>query len=269
MNHIITLLTDFGTRDSYVAQMKGVILRGLAGCHIVDASHEIPPQDILAGALTLRDYAMGFPANTVHVAVVDPGVGTQRRIIAAEVGDQKFVLPDNGLLTPIIDDFGLNRAVELTHSQYWRSEVSSTFHGRDIMAPVAVQIALGVDLELLGPSVSDLQRLNLRPPEMAPRSARVEILAVDRFGNIILNLPGSWLDALKEGQTTVKPLRLAIQAGESYWRALVVETYAQVIAGELVALVGSQRRVELAVVNGNAASMLHLTVGSLLTLELE
>ncbi len=157
---IITLLTDFGTADVYVAQMKAVILQAVPNCQIIDVTHHIAPQNVSLGARALRDASMLFPQGTIHIAVVDPGVGSDRRIVAAKINHQIFILPDNGLLSEVLRDFPLQQAVALTESRFWRPTISNTFHGRDIMAAVAGHLASGTQLSELGPTISDLKKLD-------------------------------------------------------------------------------------------------------------
>lgn len=265
MTAVITLLTDFGDSDSYVAQMKGVILCIAPACQIIDATHEISPQNILAGARALRDYALLYPDATVHVAVVDPGVGTARRIIAAEIRGKKFVLPDNGLLSGVLEDFEVEQAVVVENQRYFRKAISSTFHGRDIMAPVAAHLALGLELSELGEPAGELVRLKFESAKIDVCSALAEVMAVDRFGNVITNIPANWLIG-QAGQTS-KSLFVRTGETEDWIRVTVVSTYGQSSAGSLVALIGSKQTVELAVVGGFAAGRLQVGVRDRLILE--
>ncbi len=259
----ITLLTDFGTRDSYVAQMKGVILSLAPGCPIVDISHEIPPQDIVAGARVLADAAMMFSPGTVHVAVVDPGVGTGRSVVAVELEGQRFVAPDNGLLSPLLDQYQVQRAVVVENRRLWRRQVSSTFHGRDIMAPVAAHLAVGGPLEEVGGPAAELTRFLAKPPQIDPAGATAEAIAIDHFGNVITNLPGDWLRQLRR-ESAGESVRLSVVAGSHRSEVIPVGTYAEASDGTLVALVGSHGRVELSVVKGSAARFLSAQAGMML-----
>ena len=188
MPPIITLLTDFGTRDAYAASMKGVILSIAPDARIIDITHEVPPQDIVEGAWTLASAYRWFPAGTVHVAVVDPGVGSARRAIAARAGAWTFVAPDNGVLAWALDGAGDVRAVELADTRWFQPGVSSTFHGRDIFAPVAAHLASGVALDELGPRVDDLVALPVASPHVTPERITCEVVHVVLFGNAITNL---------------------------------------------------------------------------------
>jgi S-adenosylmethionine hydrolase len=263
MSHVITLLTDFGTCDSYVAQMKGVILRIAPNCQIVDATHGIAPQDIKLGARALSDYAMLYPAGTVHVAVVDPGVGTDRRVIAAQIQDQQFVLPDNGLLSLLATEFGLRAAVSVERREFFQPSVSRTFHGRDIMASVAAHLVSGLSLDKLGPRVDKLVQLAPEQPILSRSSARAEIIGVDHFGNAITNIPAGWLEGVRGAG------HLVLEALGNQKRVEIVETYGQRPVGSLVVLVGSLGRVELAMVGGNAARQLGLKTAVELVLRAE
>lgn len=258
MSNVITLLTDFGTRDSYVAQMKGVMLaRASTVLTFVDISHEVPPQGIAYGARVLAEASVRFPPRTVHLAVVDPGVGTSRRIVAAKINDQVFVAPDNGLLGQLADEFPVQEAFELRNSQLWETNVSATFHGRDILAPVAVFLAEGGELRSVGPPVVQLERLPVWESQIFATNdggvvARVRI---DHFGNILTEGDSTCLGRLAHSTS------LLIDLGSRAVEARIVSTYGQMPAGSLVALLGSQGKLEIAVVNGNAASSLNIAEG--------
>ena len=181
MNRVITLLTDFGTADYFVGAVKGAILSVNSRAVIVDLTHEIPPQDIEAGAFTLLAAYKTFPAGTIHVGVVDPGVGSERRPIIVRANEQFFVGPDNGLFTYICDREPSHRVVNVTSERYFRPSVSSTFHGRDIFAPVAAALSNGVALEEFGAEIDDAVRLpSLETP--------LRIIHIDRFGNCVTNI---------------------------------------------------------------------------------
>lgn len=252
---IITLTTDFGLDDGYVGAMKGVMLSIAPGATLVDITHAVPPQDIRRGMSVLRGATPYFPAGTVHLAIVDPGVGSRRRPIALQVGTQRFVGPDNGLFSGVIADAqaaGLSVAVyHLDQPAFWRPEISRTFHGRDIFAPVAAHLANGVPLEHLGTPVDDPVLLPLWQPE---RRADGHILGhvdhVDHFGNLISNIPAAWLAGRRwtvaiAGRQVIGPQ----------------PTYAAVEPGELLALVSSSNHLEVAVRNGSAAALLGVQAG--------
>ncbi len=186
---LITLLTDFGTADYFVGAMKGVILSINREARIVDITHEIPPQDIQAGAFTLMAAYQCFPAETVHVAVVDPGVGSERRPIVVSGGGQFFVGPDNGLFSFIYERERDARVFHLTNEEYFRPSVSATFHGRDVFAPVAGALSKGVSPEQLGEEIRDCVRLPFLNAKLsADNSVVASIIHIDRFGNCVTNL---------------------------------------------------------------------------------
>jgi S-adenosylmethionine hydrolase len=252
---ILTLTTDFGTKDGFVGTLKGVIWNICPAAKIADISHEISPQNILEGALTLwRAYSF-FPPGTIHVAVVDPGVGTSRRPLAARLGGHTFVGPDNGLFTPVYDDAQKNGwlvdMVHLTNGKYFLPEVSRTFHARDIFAPVAAHLANGELLVDMGPIITDPTRLALPKSEKTARGWRAHISLIDAFGNCTTDLPAS---ALPAGNAC----HLHIRGREIHG---LVDSYGHQKSGELVALLDSENYVEIAVVNGNAALVLGTHVG--------
>jgi S-adenosylmethionine hydrolase len=186
---IITLLTDFGSQDYFVGAIKGVVLSINSGATIVDITHEIPPQDVRAGAFNLLAAYRDFPPGTIHVAVVDPGVGSSRMGIVIDCADQFFVGPDNGLFGWICDREKSFRAFELSNEQFFRHPVSQTFHGRDIFAPVAAALANGVAVEEFGLAIHELVRLESLVPEiLADGRVEASIIHVDRFGNCITDL---------------------------------------------------------------------------------
>lgn len=254
---IITLTTDFGTQDHYVAAMKAVILGICPGATLVDVTHEVPPQDVYAGAFALQGAAPYFPAGTVHLAVVDPGVGSARRPLAVQAGTHYLVGPDNGLLPLAAAAIVRERlhVVHMTKRQYWRPDVSSTFHGRDIFAPVAAHLALGVSLYDLGNAVGDYVQLHI-PDVLEANGVLVgEILHIDRFGNCISNVPAARVPRLARitlGGRTLAGVRAA---------------YTEVQRGELLALISSGGFVEIAVRDGSAARLLGARVGDAVRVE--
>jgi S-adenosylmethionine hydrolase len=248
---VITLTTDFGTRDTYVAEMKGVVLSIISDVHLVDVTHEVPAGDVLAGALALEATAPRFPVGTIHVAVIDPGVGTARRGLAIAARDQLFVGPDNGLFTPFIDDAPW-RAFELLANEFRGAHVSSTFHGRDIFAPAAAHLARGVDPARLGPPVTDPVRLVWSEVRVGEGRVGGAVLHVDRFGNLVTSIRAEAIAALGSG--------LAVRvAGKSL---PLVRTYGDLGRGDPGALVGSSNRLEIAVNSGNAAKTLRAGRGT-------
>ncbi len=251
---VITLTTDFGLEDAYVAAMKGVILGLAPDAVLVDVSHQVPPQDVLHAALLLEGILPCFPPQTIHLVVVDPGVGTERRPIAIGTEQGLFVGPDNGVLTPALDLPGEKTVVHLTESRFFRHPVSPTFHGRDLFAPVAAHLARGVPLEALGPRIADPIRLDLpRPAPAGPGVWLAEVVHVDRFGNCITNLRAEDLEGPPEAWT--------FEVAGHLLRGLQ-HTYGAVPKGALLALVGSSGRVEVAQREGHAARALGLGRGA-------
>ncbi len=250
---VITLTTDFGLADSYVAAMKGAILRIAANATLVDISHLVPAQDVRRGSAVLRDAAPYFPAGTIHVAVVDPGVGSARRPIAVRTPQATFVGPDNGLFTfALAGDFTSQpRVVHLDNPQVWLPAVSHTFHGRDIFAPVAAHLAAGVPFEQLGTLIDDPVLLPVAVAQCLPGGAiRGHIEAIDHFGNLVSNVPASWLAG---GKWTIHIAGLHIPG--------LCATYVEVPPGAVLALIGGSGRLEIAVRNGDAAAHLRVQPG--------
>jgi S-adenosylmethionine hydrolase len=251
---LITLLTDFGARDEYAACLKGVILGLNSQVRLVDITHEVPPQDIQAGAFVLAAAAPYFPPGTINLAVVDPGVGTGRRGLAACGGGQFWVGPDNGLFHLVFAGQTDIELVSLENPAYFLPQVSPTFHGRDLFAPVAAHLSLGVDLRCLGPVITDPVRLPWPEPFFTTEIIKGEIIYVDRFGNLVSNLAvGAFRSWLKGGN-----FRLA--AGPVILTRLH-HTYGEAAPGEVVALVGSHGFLEIACVRRSAAARLQAGVG--------
>lgn len=248
---MITLLTDFGLHDEYAGVMKGVALSINPQAQIVDLCHHVGPGDVLAGALMLAASAPFFPPGTVHVAVVDPGVGTARKILAASVGGSVFLAPDNGLLTLVLDSQKPLALVSVENSAFFLKNVSATFHGRDIFAPVAARLSLGLPLAMLGPALDPGQvaRLDIpRPRAVEDGGLCGEVLAVDRFGNLMTNIPGQEAQKLLENGPEI------LVAGKA--AAGLYRTYGQAPSQTLIALVGSRGFLEIAVAGGNAGQAL-------------
>jgi S-adenosylmethionine hydrolase len=244
---VISLTTDFGNINGFVGTMKGVIWSIASGVSIADISHDIPAQDIRTGAIALWRSSPYFPAGSVHVAVIDPGVGTARRPIAAQLGDQFFVMPDNGLITPMLEDAEADgqivRIVHLNNPRYWLEKVYTTFHGRDIFSPCGAHLAAGVALEELGTPITDPVRLPLPRPQKTETGYRANIVVVDYFGNCSTNLRVSQVTDLS---TVV--LKIAGQTING-----ILPSYGHAKVGDLVAVTDSEGFVEVAVVNGSAA----------------
>jgi S-adenosylmethionine hydrolase len=268
MSGPIVLLTDFGLQDAYVGIMKGVILRINPSATIVDLCHAVAPQDVAEGALLLADSYRFFPADAIFVGVVDPGVGSARRAIALETPHGRFVGPDNGLFSGVVADFGVRlpalagaaalqgsavHGVALESRQFFLPQVSATFHGRDVFAPVAANLSLGVPFSALGPPLVDLVVLPTPKTELQSGLLRGQVIHLDHFGNAITNLEAADLAS---------------------FRAPVVEVAGQQIVGlsqhyaerpGLLAHVDSSGRLEIALNGGNAAQVLGIRVGEPVT----
>lgn len=255
MRPVVALLTDFGTRDHYAATMKGVVLGICPEASLVDISHDIPAHDVMAGALELAACYRYFPHGTIFLVVVDPGVGSLRRGIAAEAGDYRFVAPDNGVLSVVFRDSPPKRVVELTERKYALPTVSHTFEGRDRFAPAAGHLAKGVALVSLGKSAANLQSLDVPRPTVQGRELSGEVLRVDRFGNLITNIDRRTFEEFALGGA------IAVEVGGRDVPRLVA-TYADVAAGELCALFGSTDHLEAAINGGDAAATLGLQRGA-------
>jgi len=260
---MLTLMTDFGIDSPYVAAMKAAIYERLPQAIVLDLTHAIVPQDIRQGAVVWCDFTKTFPVGTVHLGVVDPDVGGNRRIIATRCGTQYFVCPDNGLLTVILQEHAPVELVEVTEPAYWRPDVSATFHGRDIMAPVAAAIAGGTPLAQLGRAFdADCQpvRFSLAKPTFLATEWHLEILYADHFGNLLLNATVDvLLRSFREYFTDNSVVEIVV--GNHRHNATFVRSYCQMPPGRLVLLESSSGRLELAVVNGNALQQLSVVPG--------
>lgn len=202
---MLTLTTDFGD-SPYVGAMRGAILQVNPEARIVDLTHDVRPHDLMGGAFSLFSAAPYYPVGTVHVVVVDPGVGTDRRGIAIDAGGHRFVGPDNGVLLPVARRLGIDAVVELTDGKYFRDEISSTFHGRDVFGPVAAHLDLGVELSSLGRElrVDETEAIEFQEPWITDGTWRTQVINVDRFGNVTTSLPGETvLDESEFGATAV------------------------------------------------------------------
>lgn len=257
----ITLLTDFGIKDGNVGVMKGVIWKIAPQAQIADLSHLIGPQNVREAALIVARSAPYFPSGTVHVAVVDPGVGTERRPLAASLGDQFFVGPDNGVFTLVLERAEKEGApvmcIHLDRPEFWLPAVSYVFHGRDIFAPVAAYLAAGVSITELGTPISDPLRLVLPQPVRSGKMWKGELIHVDHFGNLSSNMRLEHLGSIRAA--TVRLCGREIKG--------LVRTFGERAPGELVALFGSSGNLIVSVVNGNAAAELGAHVGDVVEVE--
>jgi S-adenosylmethionine hydrolase len=250
---VITLLTDFGTADGYVGILHGVILRINPAATVVDISHEVPSQNVQAAAFVLSTAYPYFAPDTVHVVIVDPGVGSERQAIAVRTARGMFVAPDNGVLSYVLAREPVLQMVQLTNAKYWFTPLSSTFHGRDVFAPVAAHLSRGVPLSDLGCAVQNVVCFPIHVAHAAEDgTVHGEVVHVDRFGNVITNLTPELLPA---GQQ----LRVQI-AGRKVNGP--VASYAQVGEGQFLALFGSSGYLEIAMRNGNAAAVLQAGSGT-------
>jgi S-adenosylmethionine hydrolase len=252
---LLTLTTDFGPGSVYVAALKGVLLGVNPRLRPVDLSHHIPPQDLRYTSFFLQAAVPYFPPGTLHVIVVDPGVGTERAILYVEVADQRLLVPDNGCWTALCGAGGQpDRVLRVTERRYWRPQVSATFHGRDIFAPVAGHLSLGLDPAQLGPAADNWVRLERPAPVLEETRLAGEVVFIDPFGNLLTNVPGEAF--LRWGD---RPVRVLVAAREVSRR---VRTYGEAEPGALVALVSSMGTLEVAVSHGSAAALLGAAVGT-------
>ncbi len=254
---IITLTTDFGWADGYVGAMKGVILSIAPDVQVVDVAHEIPPGDVRAAAYVLRQATPYFPPGTIHVAVVDPGVGSDRRALAARTPQAIWIAPDNGLLSLCLAE-GPVEIRQLSNPRYHRPQVSATFHGRDVFAPVAAHLARGAPFDELGPLVTaPVQLAWPRPVSNPDGSWRGQVVHIDRFGNLVTNFDRQMMTlALRD----VPPAQVMVEIAGQRITGLK-RTYADGAPGELMLLVGSSEQLEIAIRDGDAARTLHVRPG--------
>lgn len=255
MRPIVTLLTDFGLIDPYVGVMKGVILQTSPDVQIIDLSHGVRPQDVTGAAYLLASSWRYFPSGTVHCCVVDPGVGSARKVVGAAVAGHIFVAPDNGLLSLILSDHEPSALIEIENRGQFLKSVSQTFHGRDIFAPTAAVLANGVPLTELGHPLPEPVLIPLPEAVIDEASGEVrgEVIHIDHFGNLITSIRG-----------TQMPWRPRVQIGATQIPHLV-KSYADAPADALLALIGSTGRLEISINGGNAAATLSLAIGTSVT----
>lgn len=259
--NFLTLTTDFGLKDGNVGVMKGVIWEIAPRCRIADISHQISPQNVREAALILARSAPYFPPETVHVVVVDPGVGTMRRPIAARLGRQNYIAPDNGILTLLLEKAEKTGAgVELIHlnnPRFWRPDVSHVFHGRDVFAPTGAHLAAGVPLVAMGTAIDDPIRIDFPQPIPRENGFHGEIIHIDHFGNLSTNIQVEdmgWVDHIQIEMSGVKIPGL-------------YHTFGELTPGELMALYGSTGSLIISEVNGSAASRLNAKIGDPVEIE--
>ena len=251
---IITLTTDFGPSSSYVAAMKGVILSINPDVRLVDISHAVPPQNILQGAQVLAETTPTFPSGALHVGVIDPGVGSSRKIVYVEFLWGRYLCPDNGLLGRLAELGQPSMMVTVEAEQFFRKPVAPTFHGRDIMAPVAAHLSLGLDPKELGPLHRELRKLNWPGAEKVANRIKGEVVSIDSFGNLITNISRDMLSGVPTDET------VAVHCDEHETRG-ISSTYSDQPAMTLVAVIGSNDQLELAIVDDSAKIMLGVEVG--------
>jgi len=259
---IITLTTDFGTGSPYVAAIKGVVLSLNPAATMVDLTHEVPPHDVRCGAIVLEDTSDCFPPGTIHVAVVDPGVGTDRAIVLARIGRQSYLAPDNGLLSRLARRTPPAKIIRLSQPEYWLQPVSATFHGRDVMAPVAARLSLGLDPDHLGEPADKLVMLDWPEVRVLPDRIEGSILWIDPFGNLVTDVTAELLAGWSRGREP--PGTWICCRGRRI--AGLSRTYGDHACGSLIAVIGSSDRLEIAVVGGSAAEALQAAVGEQVTI---
>ena len=251
---MITLTTDFGDADYFVPAMKGAIYSTYREVDVLDITHQVPPHDVYAAAFTLLCCYRDFPRWTIHVAVVDPGVGSSRRPILVMTDDYYFVGPDNGIFSYVYQRETVNRVVHLTEQHYFRSQVSATFHGRDVFAPIAAYVAKQVDWRKMGVEISDYMKFNTPTPVVSAGQIKGHVIHVDRFGNLITNITANELpeERVKAG--------VRCRVGKHDAPRLLTH-FAEAAANELFAYFGSAGFLELAVSRQNAARMVEARRG--------
>ncbi|MEO7190615.1 MAG: SAM-dependent chlorinase/fluorinase [Vicinamibacterales bacterium] len=252
---LVAFLTDFGTRDHYASVMKGVVLCINPDVQIIDLSHDLPPHNIAYAAQELAATYKYFPAGTIFVVVVDPGVGSSRRGIAADAGDWRFVAPDNGVLTAVFHEAPPKKVVELSERRYARPTVSRTFEGRDRFAPAAAWLSKGVHLSAFGRALTEYCMLDLPAPHLEGTVLTGTVVRIDRFGNVVTNLDRRSCERLTDG---LGVLRLTVGPHQI---SRIVSTYSEIAAGEVAALFGSTDQLECAAPNASAAEQLGLSIG--------
>jgi hypothetical protein len=263
---MITLLTDFGTEDAYVGIMKGVILSINPSAVVIDVCHYIDPQDLIEAAYLIKSSYRYFPKGTVHIIVVDPGVGGDRTIIAVDLMNHIFLAPDNGVLTLLMDEGKINAIIRVENTRYFLNSISHTFHGRDIFAPVGAHISKGVHIDKLGPrlNLQDFTRLDIPKPYISGKGKLMgTIISIDRFGNCISNINEN---CLKEFVKNSSEKKLEIKVGNTVIKSLS-HSYSDVESGYPLAIIGSFGYIEIALNCDNAGHRLRVEKGDTITLK--
>lgn len=256
---LVTLTTDFGTTDPFAGIMKGVIAGRAPNARVIDVTHGIPAQDVLAGALVLRQAVPYFPPGTIHVAVVDPGVGGPRWPLCVETTRALFVGPDNGLLSLAAPKPEVLRIVHLTETRFFLPAPSATFHGRDVFAPVAAALATGTSPAALGVEAQNMVRLALPAPAVEAHRVQGQVIYVDGFGNLVTNVPGELVEGMGRGELALRIRDVQVRG--------ISTSYSAVAPGDPVAVVGSWGLVEVAVREGSARARLGVDVGEAVVIE--
>ena len=256
---IVALLSDFGVRDHYVGAMKGVLLGICPDATLVDISHEVPAHDVLTASLELSAVYRLFPAGTIFLVVVDPGVGSSRRGLAVDTGDYRFVAPDNGVLTAVLQETPAKSVVELTERRYARPTVSKTFEGRDRFAPAAAWLGKNIQLSALGRPVTDYHVLDIPVPDTADGKLSGQVLRIDHFGNVVSNIDRKSFESYARVSSGIQ-----IEVG-SHAIGRLVETYADIGTDEVCAIFGSTDHLEFAANSRSAVDRLEVERGAPVT----
>ena len=253
---IITLTTDFGTKDGYVGAVKGVIKRTNPDAEVVDVTHEIEPFDILGAAFALNKFYRYFPRGTIHLTVVDPGVGSQRQPLLIKSKDFFFVGPDNGVFSFVFQNETITDIVVLSNKEYFLAELSSTFHARDVFAPVVGYLSLGVEVTEFGRTAKECHKLIIPEPRSSNKGLAGEIIHIDGFGNLVTNIAEEFLQGKNIAAITVGRRRIK----------RIARLYSELKEGEVGALIGSSGLLEIAVNQGSAQKVLRSRIGSAVTI---
>lgn len=256
----IALMTDFGSNDNFVGVMKAVLFKVNPYINIVDISHDIPPQDIFKAAFLLKSSYRYFPKKTIFLVVVDPGVGSKRKPLIIQSRDYFFVGPDNGVLSLAADEDGIKKIVVIENKKYFLQPQSSTFHGRDIFAPVAGHISCGKDIGLFGRPLNSIKKLYLHQPEEKRNILRGKIIYIDRFGNLITNIDKNIFQRFTQN----KKFKIKIKNRQLY---SIVKSYQAVKPGKLLAIFGSFGFLEIALNGGSALKYLKAKIGTIVSIE--
>ncbi len=267
LSGIVTLLTDFGTRDAWAGIMKGVLAGIAPDVRTIDLTHEIPPQSVRTGALALLSAVSYFPQGTIHVAVVDPGVGSERHALLVVTESAYLIGPDNGLLAPAAEKLGIRQIRRLDRPRYFLHPVSATFHGRDVFAPVAAHLANGEPVEALGSAAEEMKPLELPRALVTTDAIYGEVVGIDRFGNLVTNVPAVELGRAdsRDIAVVVAPQHSGSAEPAAPVRIALVDAYAAVEVGQALAIVGSADLLEVSIRDGDAAAGLGATLGDSVT----